>query len=151
MGRVIGSAVVGYIVLLLMVFCLATAGWMMLGADWAFIPSSWNVSKRWLLLMCVIGFAAAVAGGWVCAAIAKGDTRGPKALAILVLVLGGVGAVVVFTGSADVAAFGPRTPDVAMMTAMSQIQQPEWVAILNPVLGMIGVLIGARLKSPAMA
>jgi len=34
-----------------------------------------------------------------------------------------------------------------MFDAMSNGKQPAWVAVLNPVLGVIGVLVGVRMHA----
>jgi hypothetical protein len=38
-----------------------------------------------------------------------------------------------------------------MFDAMSNAIQPVWVALLNPLLGAVGVLIGARMRSGGTA
>ncbi len=144
MGRVIGSVVAGYVAIFVAVFVLMTLAWMALGPAGSFQPGSWDVTGTWIVVSVVVGLVAAIVGGYVCALIAK-DPRGPKALVGVVVVLGILFAIPVLTGGADVAA-GPRPDVVPMMDAMQQAKQPAWVALLNPVLGAIGVLIGARLR-----
>jgi len=39
---------------------------------------------------------------------------------------------------------GPRTTDVGMFDAMSKAVMPFWVAALNPLIGLVGVLLGGR-------
>ncbi|MDH5284113.1 MAG: hypothetical protein OEW80_09545, partial [Gemmatimonadota bacterium] len=86
----------------------------------------------------------AFAGGRTCAAIAK-DPRGPTYLMGLVFVLGVVFAIPVLTAAPDaMSALGPRPDEIPMMDAMSRAQQPVWIALLNPVLGVAGVWLGAR-------
>jgi hypothetical protein len=63
----------------------------------------------------------------------------------LVFVLGVVFAIPVLTAAPDaMAALGPRPDEIPMMDAMSRAQQPVWTALLNPVLGVAGVWLGAR-------
>ena len=69
------------------VFVSFTAIYLILGADGAFKPGSFEPSTTWIALSFVLGFAAAVAGGFVCALIAKSKT-GPMILIGLVIVLG---------------------------------------------------------------
>ena len=144
MGRIIGSVVAGYIVMFLAVFILFSAAYLTLGASGVFQPGSWDPSGGWIVSSIVVGVLAAVAGGYVCAAIAK-NPRGPKYLVGVVLVLGILFAIPVLTGSGDVAAT-VRPDTVAMFDAMSNAKQPAWIVLLNPLLGAVGVLIGAKLR-----
>jgi hypothetical protein len=85
---------------------------------------------------------AALAGGYVCALIARGG-RAPLALACLVLVLGLVTAAMVLNAPPLTE---PRTGDVPNLEAMTKARTPLWVALLNPVIGVAGTLAGARLR-----
>lgn len=149
MGRIIGSVIAGYLAMFVLVFALFSLAYTVLGASGAFHPGSWDVAGSWVALTIVIGLAAAVVGGYICAAIAR-DRRGPLWLVALVIVLGLLFAIPVLTGGAPAAA-GPRPDAVPMFEAMSKAVQPTWVALLNPLLGAVGVLIGARLRGPGSA
>jgi len=151
MGRSIGGAIAGYVVMFLVVFLLMSLAWMLLGASGSFQPGSWEVSRAWVAVTFVVGLLAAVAGGWACALIAK-DPRGPKILIGLTIVLGVLFAIPVLTASAEaIAALGPRPDDVTMADAMTKAQQPAWLALVNPLLGAVGVWLGARLNPPPKA
>jgi hypothetical protein len=144
MGRIIGSVVAGYVVMFVTVFLLMTAAWLVMGAKGAFEPGSWQITFAWIGVSVVVSLAAAFAGGRTCAAIAK-DPRGPTYLMGLVFVLGVVFAIPVLTAAPDaMSALGPRPEELPMMDAMSRAQQPVWIALLNPVLGVAGVWLGAR-------
>lgn len=144
MGRVIGAVVAGYVVMFVTVFLLMTAAWLGLGADGAFEPGSWKLTLGWIAASIAISLAAAYAGGRVCRTIAR-DPRGPHYLMGLVFLLGIVFAIPVLTAAPDVmATLGPRPDEIPMMDAMSKAQQPPWLALLNPVLGVAGVWLGAR-------
>ncbi|HVF47646.1 MAG TPA: hypothetical protein VNA17_08785, partial [Pyrinomonadaceae bacterium] len=41
---------------------------------------------------------------------------------------------------------GARTPDVPNMEAMTKAQTPIWIALLNPIIGIVGAMIGGRLR-----
>ena len=144
MGKVIGSVVLGYVVMVIMVFVLMSLVWMVVGASGAFQAGSWDVSAGWIVGSIIVGLVAAIAGGYVCALVAK-DPRGPKALLVVVVVLGILFAIPALTGGGEVPTI-PRTDTISMMDAMQNIQQPVWVALLNPIIGAIGVFIGARLR-----
>ena len=145
--RNIGGAVLGWIVMFACVFVLMSGFWMMLGADGAFQAGSWEVTGTWNFGSIVISLIAAVLGGLVCAKVSA-DSRGVWMLVALVVVLGVAsalpGAPMADAGMAD-AATGVRPPDVSMTEAMMTAQQPRWIAWLNPVLGAVGALFGARL------
>ena len=144
MGKVIGSVVLGYVVMVIMVFVLMSLVWMLMGASGAFQPGSWEVSAGWIVGSIIVGFVAAIVGGYLCALVAK-DPRGPKALIVVVIILGILFAIPVLTGGPEVPTIA-RTDTVSMMDAIQNAEQPVWIALLNPILGAIGVLIGARLR-----
>ncbi len=146
MGKIVGAVVAGYVTMFVVVFILFAVGWMMLGADGSFRADSWDVSFAWVLLSLAIGLVAAIAGGYLCQAIAK-DPRGILGLLAVVIVLG--------LAMAVIAAVAPETPvrtrpdSLSMFDAMSGAQQPVWLAFVNPFLGAVGVLIGARMRGSA--
>ncbi|MEE8134368.1 MAG: hypothetical protein V3T56_04895 [Gemmatimonadales bacterium] len=143
MGRIFGAVLAGYAVMFVGVMGLMSVAWIGLGADRAFLPDSWDITMSWILISLVVGIIAAVAGGYVCIAIGK-DPVAIMWLLTLVLVLG--------FGIAILQVFGPEVPmrvrpaNVSMGDAMSGAQQPLWLAFLNPILGIIGILLGARMR-----
>ncbi len=148
MAKVLAGVVVGYVVMLAVVFGLMSLAWMVLGAEGAFQPGTFQVTGTWIALSILVALLAAVAGGWTCARIAP-DPRAIRLLVGLVVVLGVIFAIPVLTAPA-----GPPTPrpeGLAMMEAMKQGVQPAWVALLNPALGAIGALIGSRLRTRTAA
>jgi hypothetical protein len=144
MGRIIGSVVAGYVVMFAVVFALMSLAWMVLGAEGSFQPGSWDVNMTWIAVTLVVGLVAAVVGGLACAWIAR-DRRGPLWLVGLVVVLGIAMAIPVLLGAGEEAP-GPRPDTMPMFDAMSNAKQPPWVALLNPLIGAVGVLIGARMR-----
>jgi len=147
MGRLIGSVVVGYIVMFCVVFLTFSGAYLALGPDRAFLPGSYDASILWNVLSVVLGFAAAVIGGMVCMMIAK-DARGPKWLAVLVFVIGIAFAIPVLRQSPG---SEPRPAGLSMMEAMGKARQTPWTALLNPVIGVLGVLVGGRGRSGTAA
>ncbi len=124
-----------------LVFVSFSVAYLAMGVDNAFRAGSYEVSGLWIVVSIVLGLVAAAIGGFVCAAIAKAGNA-PKALAVVVVVLGLIFAVPVFTRS-DEAAPPARTENVGPVEAMQHAQQPPWIALLNPLLGAVGVLVGA--------
>jgi hypothetical protein len=144
MLRTVGLVVLGYIVIAALVFLSFTVAYWLMGAEGAFQPNSYELSLVWILVTVVLGFVAAVVGGYMIAAMARTGNE-PKALAAFVFGLGVVFAVQMLLSSE--APPGTREAAVSMSQAMSNAQQPLWVAFLNPIIGALGVLTGARRKA----
>lgn len=85
----------------------------------------------------------------MCSKIADGP-GGVRFLVLIVVVLGVLVALgnLEMTGLEGVADAdpGPRPDDVGMFEAMAASQQPVWMTWLNPLLGAVGALLGARLN-----
>lgn len=143
MLRAIGSVVLGYLVMFVAVFATLSITYLILGTEHTFKPGSYDVSALWMVLSIVLSFAAAVLGGFVCAAVAKRPTP-PKVLAAVVLVLGLALAIPVLTESDSESMQRPES--VGNIEAMQHAKQPNWMALLNPFIGVAGVLVGARRK-----
>jgi hypothetical protein len=141
MGRAIASVVLGYVMMAATVFFTFTAAYLILGADGSFKPGTYEVSALWLIVSFVLSFVAAVLGGYVCAFIAK-SLKPPKVLAAVVLALGLVLALPVLTGGGGEPQPRPETVDT--VEAMQNAEQPLWVTLLTPLVGAVGVLVGAR-------
>ncbi len=145
MGRVIGGVVLGYIAMFAAVFLALTVIYLLMGADNAFQPESFAPSMIWLVIMTIVSFGAAVLGGLVCARIAP-NSRAPIGLVVLVVVMGLISAAGSFQApDPDVSTV--RDGKLGNMEAMMQARTPAWVAILNPVIGAVGVMVGARRKN----
>ena len=143
MGKVIGGAAAGYVVMFLVVFLLMTLGWMALGAGGSFRPGSWETTGVWVAVTLVVDVLAALGGGYVAMLIAK-RPLGPQILAGLVVVLGILMSIPMF--AADASALGPRPDVVSMLDAMNKAQQPLSLVIANPILGGVFALVGGKLR-----
>ncbi len=141
MLRQVLAVIVGYVVMFAVVFVTFTAAYFAMGADRAFRPVTYDISVLWIVVSVVVGLGAATAGGFVCAKLSKGG-RAHRALAVLVLVLG------LLMAAGQVVAPKPdpgvRGPEVSNMEAMMKAQPPLWAALINPIIGAVGVLAGAR-------
>lgn len=145
MARLIGGTLVGYVVYFALVFLLMTAAWAVLGVG-AFKPGVWEVTGLWIGLMLLASFLAALIAGLGSARFMK-DARGPAALAGLIILFGILFAWPVLTGTMPVPPL-PRPDTLPMSEAMEKGQAPLWVALVNPTLGALGALLGARLVRP---
>ncbi|MFO0851799.1 MAG: hypothetical protein U0871_25025 [Gemmataceae bacterium] len=143
MMRAILSVAVGYVVVFLALFLLFSGLYLLLGQERSFQPGSYEPSALWTAVSFGLGAGAAVLGGYVCAAIARTPTP-PKVLAGVVLVIGLLSAIPVLSAASTPAEV--RTGEVGNLDAMMRAKQPAGVAVANPFLGLVGVLIGARLR-----
>lgn len=146
MVRAILGVILGYVAMFVAIFLSFSLLYLVLGQDGSFQPGSYEPSMLWTVVSFVLGALAAILGGFVCAWIARRPTP-PKVLAGLVLVIGLLSAVPVLMEASTPAE--ARTGDVGNMDAMMKAKQPSWVALANPFLGFVGVLVGARLRKPA--
>ena len=143
MGKKILGAVVGYVVLFVIVFTTFTIAYLAMGADGAFKPGVYEPSGLWIVVSIILSAVAAIVGGLV--AVIVGKDRGAANILIgIVLVLGLVGIISQATSSDEKPEI--RTGDVSNIDAMQNARQPMWVAIVTPLIGVGGVLVGACLK-----
>lgn len=149
MGRSILAVVVGYVVMFVVVFLTFSGAYLAMGADLAFQPGSYEPSTQWVVTSFVLGFLAALAGGCTAVWIARKITPA-YVLAGVVLLLGLAVAGAMSMRPPDLRPT-VRTGDVPNLEAMQNARQPLWVALLNPFLGAVGVVIGARLKGAPSA
>jgi hypothetical protein len=140
MGRLIGAVLLGYIAMALAVFAGLSLAFVGLGPDRAFRPGVYDVSALWVVVSFIVGFGAALAGGWVARRIAR-RALGPRVLAGVVAVLGAMLALTTVMGGAP-EAIGLRTEVVGTFEAMQFAQTPFWIMLTNPLIGALGVLIG---------
>lgn len=139
LARNFGAALLGWLASVVVVIATMSAAWFVMGADGTFLPGSWEVSPSWVFTTIVFGVAAGVCGGYLCAKVAA-DGRGILVLVGVIVVLGIVSAL---PEPATIVA--GRPDEVGLAEAMRSAQQPRWLAWLNPVIGVTGVLFGARL------
>jgi hypothetical protein len=141
MLRSILGVIVGYAVLSLFFFAIFTGAYFVLGVERIFQPDSYEVSTLWLVLSAAISLCGSILGGYVCAAISR-NRRTCEVFAAIVLI------VLVIFCIPKIRDPNPhvRAGDVSYMDSMRLTQMPIWMHVLNPVLGAVGVLLGARMK-----
>jgi hypothetical protein len=142
MLRSIVGVVIGYLAIVAIVFVTFSIAYLSMGTGRAFQPGTYDVSLLWVAVSLILGFVAAMVGGVVCKAI-SGRSGSCKALAGLVVVLGFLMAIPAVT-AAKPASQPVRAATVSNLEAMRQAQQPAWLALVNPILGAAGVLVGGR-------
>jgi hypothetical protein len=141
MLRTIFGVIVGYAALFLAVFVTFTGVYAAIGADRAFMPGSYEPSTLWIAISIIVSLAAAAVGGYV-AAWLGGSQTAPRALAVLALVFGVLYAIPVLNPPANDPQPTVRTGDVSNMEAMMNARQPIWIALVNPILAVGGILYG---------
>ena len=145
--RAIAGVIVGYIVMFAGVFVTLSIAWSVLKADGAFLEApSWEHSTTWIAVSLVLGLAAAIIGGFVCALIAVKGSKAPIALAVFVVIMGAISAAVQLAKQNSAEPPPPRTAETTMFEAIQSAQVPMLSLIGNPIVGAIGALIGARLR-----
>ncbi len=141
MGRMIAGVIVGYLSMAAFIFVSFTAAYLALGDDGSFKPGTYDPSTTWLVVSTILGVIGAITAGVVCHLLSARRIKAAYVLAGIVLVLGVVLAIPAL-GKEDP---GPRGPEVTSMQAMMQARTPVWVMFTNPVIGAVGVILGARL------
>jgi len=137
------GVIVGYIAIFIVLFCVLTVAYLGMGPERAFQPGSFRPSILWDAVEIVVGLVAAAIGGLICIAIAR--KRGAvTALVVVILVLGALSLIPALQAAGAPEAV--REGGLSNMAAMMKARQPVWLAVLNPILGVIGVLAGSRLK-----
>lgn len=134
--------IVGYVVMALFAFATFTGAYLGLGVDRVFEPDSYAVSTLWIALMIAITLVGGVLGGLVCAAISKSKTT----CLVFAAIVFALSLLVAIPNIMKEHAPAVRSGDVPNLQAMQLAQTPVWLCILNPVLGAVGILLGARMK-----
>jgi len=148
MLRAVIGVIVGYAVVFILVMISFTIAYIAMGTEGAFKDGSYEVSLTWLITSFVIGLVAAIIAGFTCAVIAEPGSKATLVLAGIVLVVGLGMALPVLISAADDAEPPVREGSVPNFEAMQKAEQPVIAAILNPVIGAAGVLIGWRIRGP---
>ena len=142
MLKAFGGIVAGYIAMVIVIAVVSIGAFLALGVERAFQPDSYEISPLWTAFLIVISFGSAILGGYVCASISK-SLKACQALAAIVVVLGFLLCLPAIQRSE-----GPnvRAGEVSSLEAMRLEVAPIWMHVLNPILGAVGVLLGARMK-----
>jgi ABC-type transport system involved in multi-copper enzyme maturation permease subunit len=143
MVKAIVGVVVGYLAMAILIFLFFTVAYLSMGANRAFNPGSFDPTLFWIVISFFLSFVSALVGGYTCVTIAK-SKRAAQVLAGLVLVLGIIVAIPVLTSGGTRP--NNRPGDVSNMEAMQKARTPGWVALMNPLIGAVGVMVGAGLR-----
>ena len=143
MARTIIGVIFGYIAMFVLISVAFTGEYMLLGAGKAFKPGSFAASNEWIGIGLLLNLVISIAGGFICLLIAKRQ----KAVTILAVVVFALGLVLSIPTLMVPRTGAVRTTnDVPMFEAMQKAEEPRWVPFTLPVIGVVGVLIGGKLK-----
>ena len=155
MLRVLGSVVLGYLVIALSVMVSLTLMWLALGSEFAYGPEGHEVTFTWALLTLMESFFGAVLGGWVAANVARQSARNAvRGLAGLVLILGIASGIFQLQASSvsqeteqveAAAEIQDPTTEVRFFEAGRRAQQPVWYLLALPWVGAMGVAFGGAI------
>lgn len=145
MLRIIGSILLGYVTMALLIMVSFSLLWMVMGTEIAFRAGTTRVTWAWLAVSLPLSVIAAAVGGMVTVWVARSrEFGGLLGLAGLILVLGVGSALGQMTAGTTPADLPPSHPLSAFEAAMSA-RQPLWVAWSLPLLGIIGAFLGGGL------
>lgn len=144
MFRSILAIILSYVVGNLVFFGIVTGCFFLLGVERVFEPDSYEVSSIWVALTVVVSFLGAMVAGYLCLWISR-SWRTCQILALIVLMLTSISCIV------QLRRINPDAPniragDVDYVNAMKLGVPPRWLPFVNPIVGCIGVLIGARFR-----
>ena len=137
------AIIAGYIAIALIIMLIFTLAYKLMGSDGAFKPGTYEVSALWIGVSIFTSLVAAVIGGYITTLLSR-DFKAGVGLAVLLLFLGLFNAY--HQDRKDGATSRQRAGDISNTEAMRNAREPLWVAVVNPILGAIGVLAGARLQ-----
>lgn len=145
MGRTVLAVILGYVAMFVVVMGCLTGAYMLMGADRAFEVRGYEVTSAWLVVWALVTLGAGVVGGVVCGMVGK-SKRAVVSLMVFVVVLGGLYAFSMSNAETPAAEDLVRTSQTSSMEAMGKARSPMWVNISNPILGVLGIMIGGRLS-----
>ncbi|MDF1809351.1 MAG: hypothetical protein P1U42_06615 [Phycisphaerales bacterium] len=148
MLRNILAVIAGYITMGALVFVGLTSAYLIMGADKAFEPGTYEITTLWIVVMASIGLCSAFVGGIVCALISKSSKGAVMSLMTLMVILSGINIVSIAMKEAPAPEDQIRSESTSNMDAMMKAQTPVWVAGIDPIVGVIGVMLGAMVICP---
>jgi hypothetical protein len=138
------AIIVSYIVGNLAFLGIVTGCFFLLGVERVFQPDSYEVSNTWLALTLVVSLLGAMVSGYLCHSISQ-SWRTCQVFALIVLMFTSISCIV------QMRRINPDAPniragEVGYLDAMKLGVPPRWLPFVNPIVGCMGVLIGAGMK-----
>lgn len=138
MVRSIVAVIVSYIAMAIVVMGAFMALWFGLGPDGLLKPGSYQGNMIICIAAPAITAIGGLFGGWLCAKIAKSG----KAVISLAVVLAVLGFTMAYFTLQIPYPADPRPDGMTVQEIMKTGREPTWVAISNPIIGAVTVLIG---------
>jgi hypothetical protein len=136
--------IIGYVALSLFFFATFAGLYRVLGVERIFQPDSYEVAPLWWVLSAAISLVGSMLAGYVCAAISRSKRTCQLFAGIILVVL-----ILFCIPQMRDRTPHPRAGEISYMDAIQRTQMPIWMHLLNPVLGGLGVLLGAGMKKLA--
>jgi len=144
MLRAILGVIVGFFVIMGVIDGAVSVAWIIFGVDVLFKESVWDVSLVWLILSIFSYLAAGLISGSVCEVIASKGTRAAILLAGIILITLSLEANYL---RKNTIAHNQQTRQAGAtrIDAMQFARIPNLAMFGNPVLAVIGVLVGGEI------
>jgi hypothetical protein len=147
MLRNILAVIAGYIGMAIVVMGGLTGAYLTMGADKAFEPATYEVTTTWLIVWGAVSIVSAIVAGLICAKMSKHSKGAVISLVILTGVLGAANSVYMVTREIPPENL-VRIGDTSNFEAMNKGIAPKWVYIAEPLIGIVGVILGAMIVCP---
>lgn len=147
MLRNVLAVIASYAVIFLIVAGGLTAAYFAIGAEKAFEPGTYDVTTMWIIVWAIVSIVASIVAGVMCSKISKASKGAVISLMVLIGVLGAANSFYMITQKVapeDLV----RTGDTSNLQAMQKAKAPTWMYISEPIMGVVGVMIGAMLVCP---
>jgi cytochrome bd-type quinol oxidase subunit 2 len=137
MARATLGVIVGYVAMAALVMGLFIGMWFVLGVDGVLEKGQFKGNMVLNIGAPAISIAGAILGGWICARVSR-SRRTVLVFAAIVFVVGMIAAYSTLRKPEP----GPRDPNLTVIEAIKKGREPNWFALLNPFLGVGGILLG---------
>ena len=137
------AIIVSYLIVFLLFSAVFIGLYFVLGAERVFQTDSYEISTLWMVLTLVGSLFGWMLGGWLCVGISK-SLRTGQVFALIVFVATAIMCLSQLKRESE----GPhvRASEVSFDEAFGREVSPRWFHFVNPVVSLLGVVVGARLK-----
>lgn len=147
MGRNILAVIAGLVIMSIIIAVVQIGGYFVLGPDRVYQSGTFDLSTLYLVIWALSGLVAALVGGAVCALVSKHPKGAVRSMIVVMLVFSVFQLIGVLMQPGLSEEEQVRTPELTTEQIFERGQQamPVWIVISNPVIGVVGVMIGASL------
>ncbi len=138
MLRSILSVIVSYIAMFIFIVVTFMGLWFGMGVDGLLQPGSYKGNMLLCIAVPCITIIAGILGGRLCFKIA----RGRKPVMVLAGIVFVLGAITAYFTLQKPELTGTRPAGMKVQELMEKGREPTWVAVSNPIIGALGVLVG---------